>query len=184
MKQRQGWIIGAALGCLLVAGLGRVEARQIPNNGKFAGTSLHSRIDRNDDGVPANWSTGVTKGNLGKRIFQSLYESVSTGPTVACPGGLFIIDAQNGTGTFTETFPNGDQYYARVLTLTSCSDGVGGYTGSTTISIVGGTGRFAGASGNIENSFTGFFQAFDANAVPPQGFGSASGEFEGTIMLP
>ena len=186
MKQRQGWIIGAAIGFLLVAGTGRVEAKEIPNNGNFAGTSLHSRIDRNDDGVPANWSTGVTTGNQGKRIFQSLYESVPTGPTAGCPGGVFIIDAQNGKGfgTFTETFPNGDQCYARVLTLTSCSDGVGGYTGSTTISIVGGTGKFAGASGNTENNNAGFFQAFDANAVPPQGFGSFSGEFEGTLILP
>ncbi len=184
MKQRQRLIIGAALGFLLVAGLGRVEAKQIPFKGNFAGTSLHSRIDRNDDGLPASWSTGVTTGTLGKRIFQSLYEVVPTGPTAACPGGVFIINAQNGFGTFTETFPNGDQYYARVLTFTSCSDSVGGYTGSTTISIVGGTGKFAGASGNVENSFAGFYQAFDANAVPRQGFGPFSGAFTGTLILP
>ncbi len=186
MKQRQGWIIGAAIGCLLVAGLGRVEAEQIPIKGKFAGTFLSSRIDRNDDGVPANWLTGVTKGNLGNRIFQALNEWVPTGPTAACPGGVFIIDAQNGQGfgTFTETFPNSDQLYGRILTSTLCSDGVGGSTSSTTISIVGGAGKFAGASGNIENSSPGFFQAVDTNANPFQGFGSFSGEFEGTLMLP
>ena len=186
MKQRQGLIIGAAIGCLLVAGGGRVEAKEIPFKGKFAGTSLHSRIDRNDDGLPANWSTGVTMGTLGKRVFQTLYESVPTGPTAECPGGVFIIDVQNGqgSGTFTETFPNGDQYYARVLTFTSCSDSAGGYTGSTTISIVGGTGKFAGASGNVENSFVGFFQVGDANAVPRQAFGPFSGEFTGTLILP
>ncbi len=184
MDSKKGWIIGAAIGILLVTGMGRVEAKEIPLKGKFAGTSLHSRIDRNDDGLPANWSTGVTTGTLGKRIFQSLYEFVPTGPTAACPGGVFIIDAQNGLGTFTETFPNGDQYYARVLTATSCFDTVGGYTGSTTISIVGGTGKFAGASGNVENSFAGFFQTGDANAVPRQAFGSFSGEFTGTLILP
>ncbi|SRR5712692_336806 len=186
MKQRQGWIIGAAIGCLLVAGLGRVEAEQIPFNGNFAGTFLSSRIDRNDDGVPAGWQTGVTKGTLGNRIFQGVSEFVRTDPTTECPRGVFIIDAQNGQGfgTFTETFPNGDQYYARILTSTLCSDGVGGFTGSTTLSIVGGTGKFAGASGNIENSFAGFYQAFDANANPVQGFGSFSGEFEGTLILP
>jgi hypothetical protein len=184
MYSKKGLITGAAIGFLLIAGLGRVEARQIRINGEFAGTSLHSRIDRNDDGLPASWSTGVTTGTLGKRIFQSLYEVVPTGPTAACPGGVFIINAQNGFGTFTETFPNGDQYYARVLTFTSCSDSVGGYTGSTTISIVGGTGKFAGASGNVENSFAGFYQAFDANAVPRQGFGPFSGEFTGTLILP
>jgi hypothetical protein len=188
MDSNKRWIIGAALGCLLVAGTGRVEAKEIRFTGNFAGTSLHSRIDRNDDGLPANWSTGVTTatGTLGKRIFQSLYETVPTGPTAECPRGVFIIDAQNGQGlgTFTETFPNGDQYYARVLTFTSCSDSAGGYTGSTTISIVGGTGKFAGASGNIENSFTGFFQAVDTNANPFQGFGSFSGEYTGTLILP
>lgn len=186
MNSKKGLIIGAAIGILLIAGMGRVEAKDIRFTGKFAGTSLHSRIDRNDDGLPANWSTGVTTGTLGKRIFQSLYESVPTGPTTACPGGVFIIDAQNGqgSGTFTQTFPNGDQIYSRVLTFTSCSDSVGGYSGTTTISIVGGTGKFAGASGNVENSFVGFFQAVDANANPFQGFGSFSGEFEGTLILP
>jgi hypothetical protein len=185
-EKQQRWIIGAAIGCLLVAGLGRVEAKEIPNNGNFAGTFLGTRIDRNDDGVAANWQTGVTTGNLGKRIFQVVSEFVRTDPTAACPGGVFIIDAPTGKGfgTFTETFPNGDQYYARILTSTSCSDGVGGFTGSTTISIVGGIGKFAGASGNIENNNAGFFQAFDANANPAQGFGSFSGEFEGTLILP
>ena len=186
MYSKKGLIIGAAIGFLLVAGMGRVEAKDIRFTGKFAGTSLHSRIDRNDDGLPANWSTGVTTGTLGKRVFQTLYEFVPTGPTAECPGGVFIIDAQNaqGFGTFTETFPNGDQYYAQVLTATSCSDSVGGYTGSTTISIFGGTGKFAGASGNVENSFVSFFQVGDANAVPRQAFGSSSGEFTGTLILP
>lgn len=186
MNSKKGLIIGAAIGILLIAGMGRVEAKDIRFTGKFAGTSLHSRIDRNDDGLPANWSTGVITGTLGKRLFQSLYEAVPTGPTAACPGGVFVIDAQNGQGlgTFTETFPNGDQLYGRVLTLTSCSDSVGGYSGTTTISIVGGTGKFASASGNVEDSFIGLFQAFDANVSLRQGFGSLSGEFEGALILP
>lgn len=186
MDRKKRLIIGAAIGCLLVTSIGRVEAKDIRFTGKFAGTSLHSRIDRNDDGLPANWSTGVTTGTLGKRTFQSLYEFVPTGPTTECPGGLFIIDVANGQGfgAFTETFPNGDQYYARVLTATSCFDSAGGYTGSTTISIVGGTGKFTGASGNVENSYIGFFQVGDANAIPRQAFGPYSGEFTGTLILP
>ena len=186
MYSKKGWIIGAAIGCLLVAGSGRVEAREIPNNGNFAGTFLSARIDRNDDGEPAAWETGVTNSKPGKRVYQGVSELVRTDPTTACPGGVFIIDAQNGQGfgTWTETFPNGDQLYGRVLTRTFCSNGVGGFTGSSTLSYVGGTGKFAGASGNVENSFAGFYQAFDANAVPPQGFGSFSGEFTGTLILP
>src|SRR5215207_821681 len=101
MYSKKGLIIGATIGFLFVAGLDRVEAKEISFKGKFAGTSLHSRIDRNDDGLPANWSTGVTMGTLGKRVFQTLYEFLPTGPPAECPGGLFIIDAQNGFGTFT-----------------------------------------------------------------------------------
>jgi len=185
MDSKKRLIIGAAIGCLLVAGNGRVEAKEIPNNGEFAGTFLTTRIDRNDDGAAAGWETGALTGTLGKRGYQGVSETVPTGPTAACPGGVFIIDAQNGQGfgTWTETFPNGNQLSARVLTRTLCSNGVGGFTGSSTFSYIGGTGKFAGASGDGENRFAGFFQAFDANAVPPQGFGSASGEYTGTLIL-
>ena len=163
-----------------------MEAKEIPLKGKIAGTFLSVRIDRNDDGEPAGWETGVVTGHPGNRPYQGVSEAVSTGPIAACPGGVFIIDAQNGQGfgTYTETYPNGDQLYGRVLTRTLCSDGVGGFTGSSTLSYVGGTGKFAGASGNVKNSFAGFYQAFDANAVPSQGFGSFSGEFKGTLILP
>jgi hypothetical protein len=184
MDSKKRLIIGAALGCLLVAGVGQVEAKEIPLKSKVAGTFLTARIDQNDDGVTAEWETGVVTDKLGKRGYQGVSEVVPTGATAECPGGVFIIDGQNGFGTFTETFPNGDQLYSQVLTRTVCSNGVGGFTGSNTISVVGGTGKFAGASGNGENSFTGFYQAFDANATPSQGFGSFSGEGTGTLILP
>jgi hypothetical protein len=186
MKQRQRLIIGAALGCLLVAGTGRVEAKEIPLKGKIAGTFLHSRIDRNDDGVPASWQTGVVTGKPGNRPYQGVFEWVRTDPTAECPGGVFIIDAQTGQGfgTWTETFPNGDQLYGRVLTSTLCSDGAGGSISSSTLSYIGGTGKFAGASGNVENNVASFFQVVDANANPFQGFGSFRGKFEGTLTLP
>lgn len=89
-----------------------------------------------------------------------------------------------GFATSTQTFPNGDQIYARGLTRTQCALGGGRVTSVDTFSIVGGTGKFEGASGTFEVSYSSFFQVFDGNAVPPQGFGSFSGEFEGTITLP
>jgi len=36
----------------------------------------------------------------------------------------------------------------------------------------------------LSQTLSGFTQYFDANANPAQGFGSFSGEFEGTLMLP
>jgi hypothetical protein len=186
MYSKKGLIIGAAIGCLLVTSMDRVEAKEIPLKGKIAGTFLHSRIDRNDDGLPASWQTGVVTGKPGNRPYQGVFEFVRTDPTAECPGGVFIIDAQNGQGfgVWTETFSNGDQLYGRVLTLTLCSDGVGGSISSSALSYVGGTGKFAGASGNVENSVTSLFQAVDTNANPFQGFGSFSGKFTGTLILP
>jgi hypothetical protein len=99
---------------------------------------------------------------------------------------VFIIDAANGKGfgTNTATFPNGDQIYSQILTSTQCGLGGGRFTGTQTFEIVGGTGQFEGASGITEQHFTTFYQVYDHNAVPPQGFGSFSVEFTGTITLP
>jgi hypothetical protein len=186
MYSKKGWLIGAAIGCLLITGFDRVEAKEIPYKGNFAGTTVSTHLDLNDDNRSAFLSTTEVSGTLGKRRQQGVVEPVSTGPTAECPGGVSIVDAQNGVGwgAATATFPNGDQLYFQTLTRTACTDALGRFTGSDTFSIVGGTGKFAGASGNGELSFAGFFQAFDANAVPPQGFGSVSGEFEGTLTLP
>jgi hypothetical protein len=99
---------------------------------------------------------------------------------------VFVIDAQAGMGfgSITNTTPNGDQLYSQILTRKLCANAVGGFTGSDTGIIVGGTGQFAGASGTFQQSFTGFFQAFDPNANPGQGFGSFTGSATGTLILP
>jgi len=131
MKQRQRLIIGVAIGCLLVAGTGRAEAKELPLKGNFAGTFLGTQMDLfplgNPDGVAAGWTTGERTGILGKRSGQSVNESVPTGLTQACPGGVFVIDAPNGIGfaAGTETWPNGDQLYNRTVTRTLCYDTAG-----------------------------------------------------------
>ena len=190
MEQQQRFIIGAVIGILLIAGLGRVEAEEIPIKGKFAGTSLGTRMDRfplgSPDGSAAGWFTSELKSNLGKYTMQGVSEALPTGPTAECPGGVSIIDAPNGigAGTSTGTWPNGDQLYNRIVTSTLCSDTAGRFTATETGLIVGGAGKFAGASGTYEASSRGFLQYFDPNANPPQWFGSLRGEFEGTLILP
>ena len=156
------------------------------NDGKFAGTYLTSRIDTNDDGILASWSTGEVTGTLGKRSFQSVVEVVPTGATAACPGGVFIIDAATGKGfgRTTHTFPNNDQIYSRILTRHQCGLGGGKYEIDDTSETLGGTGKFEGASGTGEIHSISITQAGDANAVPPQSFGSFTGYFEATITLP
>jgi hypothetical protein len=158
------------------------------NNGKFAGTYLSTRMDVVDtgDGVIASWSTAEVTGNLGKRTVQGVVEPRFTGVTAECPGGVFIIDAVNGIGfgMTTNTFPNGDQIYSRILTRTQCGLGGGKFTADDVNEILGGTGKFEGASGTTEVLSSSFCQGFDPNAIPPQCFGSFTGKFTGTITLP
>lgn len=187
MQKKKVLTLGIATGLLLAVSLGNAGAEQTRrNNGKFAGTFLTSRIDTNDDGIAASWSTGVVTGTLGKRSFQSVGEVVPTGATAACPGGVFIIDAVNGIGfgRTTHTFPNGDQVYSRILTRHLCSLGGGKSETNDVNETLGGTGKFEGASGIAEAHYTNTTQAGDGNAVPPQSFGSFTGEFTGTIILP
>ena len=194
MKQSKGLILSVTAGLLLACSFGAANADH-PNaghtlhlKGQFAGTFLGTRIDLIADGSPASWSTAeVSDNTLGKRTSQGVSETVQTvppGSNSECPGGVFIVDAQHGYGTNTSTFPNGDQIFSQLLTRTTCGLGGGIYTSSDTTTIVYGTGKFEGASGTGEQHSTSFFQVFDPNAAPPQGFGSFMGEFTATLILP
>jgi hypothetical protein len=187
MKKHPGLIIGIAAGLLLACSFGDAKAEHTSRyKGQVAGTFLGTRIDLNHDGVAASWSTQEVSGTLGKRTIQVVSESVPTGPTSECPGGVNIVDAPNeiGFGTATSTFPNGDQLYSQLLTRTQCVLGGGKSTASDTWTIIGGTGKFDGASGTYEQHVTVLIQVVDLDANPHQPFGSVSGEFEGTITLP
>jgi hypothetical protein len=182
-------ILGIATGFLITLSFGNAKAEHTrPNNGKFGGTYLSTRMDVVDkgDGVIASWSTAEVTGTLGRRTTQSVTEPKFTGVTAACPGGVFIIDAAQGIGfgKATATFPNGDQLYSRILTRYQCGLGGGKYETDDVQEILGGTGKFEGASGTAEVHSISQCQAFDPNANPPQCFGSFTGEFEGTITLP
>jgi hypothetical protein len=190
MFSRTAWLVGVTTGLLLTVALDSADAKERSTKGTFSGTFLGTRIDLfptgKPDGNSADWSTAVVESNLGKASAQAVAEAVPTGPTTACPGGVFVIDAEHGVGfaTTTVTFAKGAQTYNQIRTRTVCVDTAGRFTGSDTGVTLGGTGKYTGATGTFEQSFTGFFQAFDPNADPAQGFGSFTGQFTGTLILP
>lgn len=188
MNNSKRWIIMTTIG-LLICSFSIAKAEHTRrNNGTFAGTYLSTRMDVVDrgDGIAASWSTAEVTGTLGRRTTQSVTEPKFTGVTAACPGGVFIIDAVNGIGfgKTTATFPNGDQIYSRILTRTQCGLVGGKFTADDVQEILGGTGKFEGAAGTTELHSISTCQASDPNANPPQCFGSFTGDFEGTIILP
>lgn len=158
-------------------------------NGKFGGTFLGSRIDVEPTlgpvgDSPADWSTAVGKSNRGRFTGQGVAES-KPGADAACPGGLLTIAPGVGFGTNTTTFTQStDQLYAVTVTRETCLAADFSFTITETFVYVGGTGKYAGASGGGESHASGFFQAFDIFATPPQGFGSFTGTFKAEIILP
>ena len=185
MKQRQRFIIGAAIGCLLATDIGRVEAKEIPFKGDNAGTYLDTRIDLNNDGSPATWATWVEKSSLGQASVQAIIEQVPvSSPTGACPAGQLETALVGGSivNTFLQTQ---DQLFIQPTSRVACIDPVKGtISGHTTATITGGTGKFAGATGSVTYSFTASSLAAVFDPESNQGFGPFTGTIEGTLILP
>jgi len=154
----------------------------------LGGTFLTSRIDANYDLNPASWCTSQIKGGQqGSSIMQCVNEDVFTGTTADCPGGLWVVDnSYGGTGVAVRTFPNAsDQIFARLTERYLCADANGRFTeGKDRGVIVGGNGKFAGATGTYEWNYTGQVLYGDPAAQPEQFFGSINGTGTWIIDLP
>lgn len=143
-----------------------------------AGTFLTSRLDANADGEAASWCTLQIRGGYqGSSMQQCINEDVFVGFTADCPGGLIVVnDELGGTGVGTRTFPNAeDQIYFQLTERELCINAFGQFAGQDSGVIVGGAGRFRGATGTYDWEYSGQLQYFDPAAVPPQQFGSLTG---------
>ena len=182
------WTLGLACSCVIALGSSRAEARDIKVRSTFAGTTLGARIDLNNDGGLADWFTAEVKSNLGQAIRQGVTEgALIDPPSGKCPAGQLEIAlvAARSVDTFTQTAKVKDQLFAEVTSSTLCFDpATGAFSTNDTAAWVGGTGRFAGAMGTFENSYTGFILLADPDPESNQFFNSITGEFTGTLTLP
>ena len=120
-------------------------------------------------------------------MLQGVVEAVVLAPTSDCPGGRDTVDAENGVGdgVATRSFSNGkDQIYMVQTTRDVCLDGQFQLVGFGSGIIVGGTGKYAGATGTWERSYTGAIQYADYAALPLQYFASVTGTSRWNIVLP
>lgn len=182
------WTIGLACSFVIALGSGRAEARDIKVRGTFAGTTLGTRIDFNNDGGLADWFTVEVKSNLGRATRQGVTEAALVDPpTGKCPADQLelALVAARFVDTFTDTVKVKDQLFAEVTSSTLCFDpATGAFSANDTATWVGGTGRFAGAMGTFENSYTGFILLADPDPESNQFISSFTGEFTGTLNLP
>ncbi len=78
-----------------------------------------------------------------------------------------------------------DQLFSQLTSRVACVDpATGAFSSHDTGIIVGGTGKFAGATGSFVNDYTGSFLVFDPDLASNQGFGNFIGTFSGTLTLP
>lgn len=149
---------------------------------KYSGSTV-TREDSNHDGIKAGLGILTCESNLGRCSAQAVGEALSTGPGT-CPNGhqglTYTIMPGSGHG-FTRFDKTGDMLFGEIVSETACYDiSTGLLFKSGTDKITGGTGRFAGATGQTQFQGTQWLLYID-----PEGnaFAAQSGTITGTIVL-
>jgi len=125
-------------------------------------------------------------GTHGHFTGQGVFEAIYTNPARACtqPGGAAGIAALYKGFVLVMTFDSAqDQLFLALSSGSDCFNPIAHVsTGQATFSVVGGTGRFEGATGTLVNPYKAIFLA--ASALGPNGlFNAISGTFDGFITL-
>lgn len=179
--------VGITLGLMLTVATGwadddRSHGKQIRIKGSFAGSFSPSAFDFNSDGQKAGVDFTTSTSNLGSATnhCQSEYLPALPTPITCSPGTLeFPLIAINCVSTNTITL---EQLFAFYSSGSLCVDpNTGAFTAKVQGDFVGGTGRYTGATGSVQNRTTGFFFVCD----PAGGcFGNETGTFTGTLTFP
>jgi hypothetical protein len=186
---RNRLVVGLTCSLVIALGIGKAEARQIPDKGTFSGTLVNTQIDTDGDGGKAGFSSVGLKGTLGSSTFQGVNEFVFSGPAL-CPNGnagfeftLLRPLLPAAPAQFVQRFDStGDLLFIVQTSGTICFDPITQILFfSGTNEFIGGTGRFEGATGTREFEGTARILFMDAAG---NSFGEQSGTFTGTIITP
>jgi hypothetical protein len=183
--EKRSFIMGIAFVLLAIAG-SSVEARDKPFHASLVGTCTN-KDDFSFTGTPAHYCTGVGKSTLGPYTTQLVGETPPDGQKCPLPGGGSGMETVAVGEVFVLSFPaTGEQLFLHLspsVTSHACFDPTKGiFIGQTTFDVSGGTGRFAGATGTLAETFTAIVLAPPAS--PPGGkgfFSNLTSTFDGTI---
>jgi hypothetical protein len=203
--KRHVFIIGTAVVALLIGTVGRATdtgSRTLQVHCKGAGTfadGVETNIDTNGDGVSATLNQGLENCRpLGRLFFHQEEEWIrQDAVTSACPAGTtdeFHINATQGQTRGVATKERtGDQLFGKITSGTLCLNFSSfpnppfPTTASGQTEIIGGTGRFAGATGTGTFTSVGSFLQFGfkgGEGGPFGGFGQFTFTSNGTLTLP
>jgi len=165
-----------------------------PFHATMAGTSIN-KDDFGFTGTPLfNGTSGAIRAHSdiagesthGRYTAQAQFEATYTSPFPVCtqPGGGSGIQAVYKGFIVVMSFnPTQDQLFLALSSGTDCFNPSAGVNiGQVTFRVIGGTGRFEGATGTLVNPYKGIGLA--ASALGPSGFFNAvTGTFDGFITL-
>src|SRR2546427_7428752 len=150
--RKNRFVIGVVVGVGLAVAGSSVEAREKPFHASFAGIGTN-KDDFSFTGTPGVYVTVTGKSTLGPYTAQEVAENQPDGNTCTLAGGGSGVELTFVGEVFVLSFPKrGEQLF---LTLSpggqlACFDPATRVaSGQFTFDVSGGTGRFAGASGTI-----------------------------------
>lgn len=180
---RKQFTVGLAFVLVTVLTAG-AEAKTINFTGTGSGSALSTEIDTNNDGQKASLSTGGGKtSQFSSFTSQVLIEYAVTGPTTCNSHAGVGLALVPGTGHGVLRFGNGDLLVLDYTDSTGCFDSVENVSFlSSTADIVGGTGRFANATGSLNSTATSIRLFVQPSAN--RSFQAVTSEFSVELTLP
>jgi hypothetical protein len=174
-----------AAGALLAVAAFSGPPEGVPIKFSYWGSGIETAVDSNQDGLLLSLSMTEAQGSFGASSAYITSEfrlaTEQEALQIGCEDGFTPLILFQSTAIV--SFANGDQLFGMVL------DEIGGemclsfvtgyYYGDADGVYIGGTGRFAGASGTFHSEYTGY------NLEPMlTGFRSIQGTIEGTVVMP
>ena len=165
------------VGILIIATMAEAQNTKMT----FSGWSVATEIDLNDDGYRATSNTVTGKGTFGHFTSHNVSETAPVFPTGSCGTGL--LEASYIYVTAVTRSSNGDLIFSRLdpdNPSTACFNPANYTTNITSnLVILGGTGRFEGATGWATNTVV----VFGLNGITRMTHGAFVGSSEGEIFL-
>jgi hypothetical protein len=185
IMRTSGTLLAAAM-LVLVGAVAADAKKPKTKTSHFSGSNVPTDIDTNGDGMTALFSVGRGKIGKGRGLPQqytvdSLYEYLpALGTNVNCPQGWLEFPVYSGH-TVTHDV-DADNLYGQNTSGFSCLDlATGGGFFSYAETIIGGTGKFAGATGTATSNGTYTFLSCDSSG---RCYSAFEGDNEFTITTP
>ena len=176
-------LLGVTLAPIFWGAATEATSREIQLRLKYSGSGMATQGNTNRDAIKAGLGILGCTSNLGRCTAQGVGEAVLAGPAT-CPNGNKGINLNllPGTGHGVTRFEKtGDLLFTEILSETACFDTITGVLfKSGTGNITGGTGRFAGATGQTQFQGTQWLLYIDADG---NAFAAQNGSATGTIIL-